>query len=152
MSCGSTETLNRGETGNSASSKINCSLCKMVQGVFLTDSIIWWFQFVSQRWELFTKSNSTVAVQEISQCGGIYFVFSKFSLRKQHVWEWVLVWENCEAHSSHLAQSRYRSWRAESTALPWCRWPPWRSRWWRQQCSESQRRAVWGRRNLYAVD
>lgn len=46
--------------------------------------------------------------------------------------------------------SRYQSWRAASTGLLWCRWPPWRSRWWRQQCSESQKRAVWGRRRLAA--
>lgn len=46
--------------------------------------------------------------------------------------------------------SWYQSWRAASTGLLWCRWPPWRSRWWRQQCSESQKQAVWGRRRLAA--
>lgn len=39
---------------------------------------------------------------------------------------------------------------AASTALPWCRWPPWRNRWWRRRCSESQKWAVWGKRRSAA--
>lgn len=39
----------------------------------------------------------------------------------------------------------YRFWRAASTAPLLSQWPPWRSRWSLQQCSESQRWAVWGR-------
>ncbi len=53
-------------------------------------------------------------------------------------------------HKSHTAPSNYQSWQAASTVRLWCRWPPWRIRWWRQQCSESQRLAVWGRRRLAA--
>lgn len=50
----------------------------------------------------------------------------------------------------HIPVSHYRSWQAASTVRPWCRWQPWRSRLWRQQCSESQKRAVWGKRRLAA--
>lgn len=71
-------------------------------------------------------------------------------IKKPHAGATVRGWRRGECDMQKRKPGWYQSWRAASTGLLWCRWPPWRSRWWRQQCSESQKQAVWGRRRLAA--